>query len=92
MAHIVISFQKKVNSIDALYVLAKVGNRKFEFLFTPLHENKKDFSLILNAIHKYDTYGIVSQKVGFTAFSFIATILYNVLNYYISIGEFQTTF
>nr|CAH0113760.1 unnamed protein product [Daphnia galeata] len=53
---------KKINSIDALYLLAKVGNRKFEFLFTPLHENKRDFSLILIAIHKYDTYSIVPQN------------------------------
>ncbi|KAI9554025.1 hypothetical protein GHT06_019297 [Daphnia sinensis] len=46
-------FQKsKRNSADALHILTKIGNDKFEFLFTPLNENKKDFSTILNEIHK----------------------------------------
>ena len=67
MAHIVVSFQKKINSIDALYLLAKVENRKFEFLFTPLQENKRDFSLILNAIHKYDTYHTYIMYVQYHA-------------------------
>jgi hypothetical protein len=80
MAHIVISFQKKINSIDALYLLAKVGNRKFEFLFTPLHENKRDFSLILIAIHKYDTYSIVPQnEVGIPTVIALSNARYKVL-------------
>ncbi|XP_046639809.1 Bardet-Biedl syndrome 5 protein homolog [Daphnia pulicaria] len=43
---------KKLNSTDALYLLAKVGNGRFEFLFTPLLENKTNYSVILNEIHK----------------------------------------
>lgn len=47
-------FQKsKRNSANTLHILTKIGNEKFEFLFTPLNENKKDFSAILNEIHKY---------------------------------------
>ncbi|KAK4008166.1 hypothetical protein OUZ56_013315 [Daphnia magna] len=44
--------KSKRNSANTLHILTKIGNEKFEFLFTPLNENKKDFSAILNEIHK----------------------------------------
>ena len=47
-----LKLQNKRNSIDSLYLLSKTTNGKFEFLFTPLSESKKDCASVLTEIHK----------------------------------------